>query len=309
MSDSAPTGLICTLEVSFSTMPNVRAIPTLRRRRLGGALRQYRTAAGLSLSTVAQSMGWDESKMSRIENAKARMPPQEVATLLEKYGVTDPEVIAALEHLARDAGRQGWWQAYGDVVALSYKDYLTLESDAASTSIYSPNMVPGLLQTGAYAREIIAATTPTRTPEEVNALAEVRKTRQAILTTRPGGPLKLWAVIHQAALHQRFAAQPALMREQLRHLLDMADLPNITIQVMPLSATPHPGLSGLFEIVQFPAPWPTAVSLENLRGGYFVEGTDEVEVFEEAWGRVVAAALSVDDSRELIKDIMEGNGT
>lgn len=290
-------------------MPNVRAVPTVRRRRLGEALRHYRKEAGLSGEYAAEEMGWDESKLSRIENAKARMPPQDVEKLLKLYGVTDRTVIAALEGLAKDAGKQGWWQPYGDVVANSYRDYLTLESDADSTHIYTPNLIPGLLQTGAYAREVIAGITTTRTPEEVNALAEVRKTRQAILTTRPGGPLTLWAVIHEAALHQRFASLPNLMRDQLRHLLDMADLPNITIQVMPLTATPHPGLLGLFEIVRFPQPWPTVVNLENLRGGYFVEGTDDVKVFETAFERVVAAALSVDDSRELIKKIMERNGT
>lgn len=100
-------------------------------------------------------------------------------------------VIAALEGLAKDAGKQGWWQPYGDVVATGYRDYLILESDAESTHIYTPNLVPGLLQTGAYAREIFAATALTRMPEEVHALVEVRKTRQAILTTRQGGPLNL----------------------------------------------------------------------------------------------------------------------
>ncbi|SFD61467.1 hypothetical protein SAMN05421773_1216 [Streptomyces aidingensis] len=252
-------------------------------------------------------MGWDESKLSRIENAKARMPPPGVTKLLRLYGVNDPEVAAALENLARDAGKQGWWQTYGDAVALSYKDYLTLETDAESIQINAP-LIPGLLQTGAYAREIIGAMALTRTPEEVIALAEVRKTRQAILTTRAGGPLKFWAVIHETALHQRFAAQPTLMREQLRHLLDMSDLPNITIQVMPLAAGAHPGMLGLFEVVRFPHPWPTVVQLENLRGGYLVEGTEDVKVFETAFERVVAAALPVDESRETIKKIMEGNG-
>ena len=150
------------------------------------------------------------------------------------------------------------------------------------------------MQTDPYAREIITATAITRTPEEVVALAEVRKARQAILTnpTRPGGPLTFWAVIHEAALHQTFASNGNLMIQQLQHLLDMADLTNITIQIMPLSATPHPGMLGLLEVVRFPYPWPTVVNLENLRGGYFVEGTDDVKVFETAFDRVVAAARS-----------------
>ena len=290
-------------------MPNVRAVPTLRRRRLGNALKTYRLEAGLSGEAAASVMGWDESKISRIENAKARMPPGDVPALLNAYGIEDAETVNALENLARDASKQGWWQTYGDVVALSYTDYLTLESDAESVHVYTPSLIPGLLQTGAYAREIIAATAITRTPVEVNALAEVRKTRQAILTTRAEGPLKLWAIIHEAALDLRSASQPTLMRDQLRHLLDMADLPNVTIQVMDLHATAHPGMLGLFEVVRFPGPWPTLVNLENLRGGYFVEGTDDVKAFENAFERVVAAALSVDDSRVKIKEIMEGNGT
>jgi transcriptional regulator with XRE-family HTH domain len=289
-------------------MPNVRAQPTLRRRRLGQALRTYRNDAGLSLDSAGRSMGWDESKLSRIETAKARMRPQDIEPLLKLYEVTDPNAIAALQGLAKDAGKQGWWQAYGDVVALSYKDHLTLESDAESVRIYSPNLIPGLLQTGAYAREIIAALALTRSPEEVIALAEVRKTRQAILTT-PRDPLKYWAVIHEAALYQRFAAHPALMREQLRHLLDMADLPNITIQVMPLNSTPHPGMLGLFEIVRFPQPWPTVVNVENIRGAHFVEGTEDVQIFETAFDRVVASALPVDDSRATIRNILERNDT
>ncbi|MEU0809220.1 helix-turn-helix transcriptional regulator [Streptomyces sp. NPDC005970] len=287
-------------------MPNSRAVPTLRRRRLGEALRKYRREAGMSMAVAGEAMGWDESKMSRIENAKARMPPQYVAKLLKLYGVTEPGVVSALIDLARDAGKQGWWRAYGDVVPVAYKDYLTLESDAESAHIYAPGLIPGLLQTGAYAREIIAATAMTHTTEEVMALAEVRKTRQAILT-RLDRPIKLWAVIHEAALHQRFAAHPSLMREQLRHLLDMIELPNITIQVMPLTATPHPGMLGLFHVVRFPEPWPTVAYLENIRGGEFVEGTEDVKLFETAFERIVAAALSVDDSGETIRDLLERN--
>ncbi|ONK12935.1 helix-turn-helix transcriptional regulator [Streptomyces sp. MP131-18] len=289
-------------------MPNVRAIPTLRRRRLGGALRKYRNEAGVTLLTASRAMGWDESKLSRIETAVARLLPQDVAKLLAQYGITDPEVIAALEGLSKDAGKQGWWQAYGDAVGLSYKDFLTLETDADSVHIYTPGLIPGLLQTGPYAREIIAGISTTRTPQEVMALAEIRKMRQAILTTRPeGAPLKLWAVIHEAGLHQRSAGQPFLMRQQLKHLLDMTELPNITIQVMPLTATPHPGMLGLFQIVRFPHPWPTVVMLENIRGGHFVEGIEDVKVFDTAFERVVAAALSVDDSQQLIKTFIERN--
>ncbi|WP_055522860.1 helix-turn-helix domain-containing protein [Streptomyces graminilatus] len=289
-------------------MPNQRAVPTLRRRRLGEALLAARKAIepDLSQEKAALAMGWDESKLSRIENARARIKPAEVVKLLDVYGVTDQSVITALEGLAKDAGKQGWWQTFGDVVALGYKDYLTLESDAESTHIWAPQLIPGLLQTGSYAREIISATALTRTPEEVTALAEVRKARQSILT-RPQNPLNLWAVLDSGILHKRSAAYPSMMREQIRHLLDMADLPNVTIQLMELEATPHPGLVGGFHVIRFPRPWPTVINLENLRGGYFVEGTADAKVFETAFERIVAAALSVDDSRQRLKKHLERN--
>lgn len=173
---------------------------------------------------------------------------KDVAPLLGHTSVTDAAVIAALEGLAQDANKTGWWTTYGNVVADGYKDYIGLEEDAESMHIYAQGLIPGLLQTGAYAREIIAGTEPQHTPDNVAALAEVRKKRQAALTdgTRANGPLKLWAVIHEAVLSYRLAAQPTLMREQLRHLLDMADLPNMTIQVMPKDAPAHPGMVGPF---------------------------------------------------------------
>lgn len=289
-------------------MPNMRPVPTVRRRRLGQALRQYRNAAGLSLDTAARAMEWIGPKLSRIETANGYIRPTEVAPLLKAYGVVDPEVVSALEALAKDARKQGWWQTYTGILSPSYADYISLESDADSIREFSPLLIPGLLQSAAYARESIGANAITRTAEEVAALAEVRQARQAVLT-RPGGPLKLWAVIHEAALRQRFALRPATMREQLRRLLDAAEMPNVTIQVMPLDATPHPGNVGGFGLVGFPSPMPDVVLLENLIGSSYVEGVDDVRTFADAFERIVAAALPTDDSLALIARIEEKQRT
>ncbi|RLU80165.1 XRE family transcriptional regulator [Streptomyces griseocarneus] len=288
-------------------MPNQRARPTLRRRRLGALLREARTSARQTLEEASRRMGWDTTKLSKIENAKAHISAKEIPELMAGYGVTDETLIGALAALAKDAGKRGWWQTYGDVVASEYSDYISLEADAESTNIYAPSLIPGLLQTGAYAREVIDATAMIRSDAEITALVEVRKTRQAVLTRRER-PLKLWAVINESALLHRFAGHPSLMREQLRHLLDMADLPNVTIQVMAVDATPHPGMLGLFHVVRFQHPWPTVVHLENIMGSTFAEGADVAKVYEDAFDRIVAAALPVDYSRERIKAIMEGNG-
>lgn len=285
-------------------MPNVRPVPTVRRRRLGEALRRYRNAAGLTLDDASGVIGWIGPKLSRIETANAHIAPADVARLLNVYGVEDPEVVAALEGLARDARKQGWWQTYSGVVSPTYADYISLESDAESVREFAPLLIPGLLQTAAYARETIAANAITRTPAEVDALAEVRQARQAVLT-RPTGQLKVWAVIHEAVLHQRFAVRPTTMREQLRRLLDLSEMPHVTLQIMPLDATPHPGTVGGFSLVEFPGSMPDVVVLENLIGSSYVEGIDDVRTFADAFARIVAAALPTDDSLALIARMEE----
>ncbi|MEV6985262.1 helix-turn-helix transcriptional regulator [Sphaerisporangium sp. NPDC051017] len=287
-------------------MPNERPVPTVRRRRLGESLRRFRNAAGLTLDAAAEAVGWKAPKLSRIENANAHIRPAEVAALLKIYGVHDPEIVAALENLARDASKKGWWQTYSGLVAPAYADYISLESDADSIRVFAPLLVPGLLQTAAYARETIAGITMTRTTEEIAALAEIRLARQAVLT-RPSGPLKVWAIISEAVLHQRFAVRPETMRDQLRRLRELADLPTITVQIMPLDATPHPGSAGGFSLVGFPNAMPDVVLLENLIGATYVEGVAEVRTFADAFDRIVAAALPVEDSTALIARLEKGS--
>ncbi|MFI6688005.1 helix-turn-helix domain-containing protein [Streptomyces sp. NPDC050485] len=289
-------------------MPTVPLVPTVRRRRLGSLLRRLRSDAGMSLDAAAAAMSWDSSKLSRIENAKAHIRAQAIGGLLKEYGVTDPEVVTALEGLAKDASKTGWWQTYNGVVSPAYSDYISLESDAESVRIYAPLLIPGLLQTAAYARETIAANAITRTPEEVTALAEVRLARQAVLS-RPERPLKLWAVIDEAVLYRRFSDRPHIMRDQLQRLLDASEVPGITIQVMPLDATPHPGGAGAFDLVSFPAPMPTVVQFENLKGTSYVEGTDDVKLYDDAFGQIVAAALPVSDSLARINRLKMSEGS
>ncbi|MER8159403.1 helix-turn-helix transcriptional regulator [Streptomyces sp. NPDC094472] len=289
-------------------------VPTVRRRRLGSTLRQLRTEAGMTLDAAAAALNaaangsadarrWTAPKLSRIENANATIRATEVETLLRAYGITDPTTRVALEGLAKDAGKRGWWQTYRGVVAPAYADYISLESDAESVRDYAPLVVPGLLQTADYARETIAANAVARTAAEVDALAEVRLARQAVLT-RSCQPLRLWAVIHEAALRRRFTGQPDIMTAQLRRLLEVAEWPTVTLQVMPIDAAPNPGDAGAFTLVAFPGPMPDVVTQENLRGPSYVEGVDDVNVFADAFGHIVDCALSADGTKALIAGLV-----
>ncbi|MEV6684558.1 helix-turn-helix transcriptional regulator [Streptomyces sp. NPDC051130] len=287
-------------------MPNQRAKPTLRRRRLGGLLADCRDKAGMSGEEAAARMGWHHTKLSKVENARAGVTPKDIDLLMSTYGVTDTDLISALQGLARDAGKQGWWATYGDVVANPYRDYLSLESDAVGIRFYGGHLVPGLLQRPGYAKAIITGTAmPPRTPQEVQALVDVRMARQAVLSRTDRSPLKLRAVIHQSVLQQDFRGDQSIMLDQLNHLLYMSERTNITIQVMPMSAGAHPGLLGLFSVVDFEKPWPTVVQLENILGGTFVEGTADVQQFDDAFEAIVADALSVDASRKAIMNRVE----
>ncbi|WP_371933641.1 Scr1 family TA system antitoxin-like transcriptional regulator [Streptomyces castrisilvae] len=134
-------------------MPNARPVPTVRRRRLGEALRRYRNTTGLSLDAASAELGWLGPKLSQIETANGHIRPADVAPLLKVYGVTDPDVVNALEGLAKDARKQRWWQTDSRMVAQAYADCISLESDAESLHVWSPLLVPGLLQTAGYARE------------------------------------------------------------------------------------------------------------------------------------------------------------
>lgn len=259
----------------------------------------------MTLEDAAVAMGWRVPKLSKIENARQQIRPTEVTDLLKAYGVKDTEVFTALTNLAKDAGKKGWWQTYSGVVSPAYADYISLEDDAERIAEWAPLAVPGLLQTAAYARETMTATSASRTPEEIAALAEVRQARQAVLS-RPSHPLQLWTIIHEAALHTRFEVRPATMREQLRKLLDAAEMPNVTIQLMPLNSTAHPGIFGGFGLVSFPGPTPDVVLLENLSGATYVEG-DGAQPFAGAVERIRAAALSVEDSLARIAQMEEGH--
>ncbi|WP_432588155.1 helix-turn-helix transcriptional regulator [Streptomyces sp. HD1123-B1] len=289
-------------------------VPTVRRRRLGSALRRLRTEAGMTLDAAADALNaeqngsaharrWTAPKLSRIENANATLRTAEVGTLLRAYAIDDAEVRAALELLAgqaaKDAAQRGWWRTYRGVVAPAYADYISLESDAESVRDYAPLVLPGLLQTPDYARATIAAQAVPRSAAEVDALAEVRLARQAVLT-RPTAPLRLWAVIHEATLRRRFTGRPALMATQLGRLLEMAHWPTVTLQVMPLDAAPNPSDAGAFTLVGFRGPLPDVVTQENICGPTYVEGADDVHLFADAFGRIVDSALSAEATVALI---------
>ncbi|WDM16676.1 helix-turn-helix domain-containing protein [Streptomyces lavenduligriseus] len=277
------------------------AEPTVRKRRLGMELVRLREASGLKLDDVEARTGLSASKVSRIEKARLGVKPNDLTSLLDLYGVDDADKRDALHALARHGNARGWWQPYKDIISPAYAALISLEAEASRMLSFETLLVPGLLQTTAYARATIDAINMTESAERVNALAEVRMARQSVLTTRDQ-PLEFWAIIHEAALRPTIINNPQVMRDQLQRLLDLQELPNVSIQVVALDTAPHPGMAGSFAVLSFPeaAADLDVVLVESLTSALYVEDTAEVSRYGSAFERLRAAALPFDKTADLI---------
>jgi hypothetical protein len=278
----------------------------VRRRRLGAKLRALR--GELTLDEVADRSGGEfvSSKLSRIETARSAAKSKDIDTLLDLYvefgrDVTD-ELRAALLTLTKEGAQRGWWHSYRGVLTPVYEDLISLEAEAETVSSWQLGVVPGLLQTGEYAREIIRATAMSEAVEaRVDALVEVRLARQAVLTRED--PLVLWSIIAEQSLRSTSEVD-GLMHDQLGRLLSMGRRPNVNIQVLPSHAPLHVGQLGSFTVLGFgPHADLDVVHTEGLTSALYVEEREQVAAHRDAWQRLTSAALSVEASADLIAEI------
>jgi transcriptional regulator with XRE-family HTH domain len=274
--------------------------PTLRARRLAAELQRRREATGMSREEVARQLEWSTSTLFRIETGRNRPQPGNVRMLLELYGVTGPERDGLIQ-LTREARQPGWWHSFRDVLPNPYEVYIGLEAGAASIRNFEPVVVPGLLQTADYAREIFRNGPIELDADEVERLLEVRLARQQILA-RDDRP-RLWAVIDEAVIH-RVVGGTKVMSGQLRHLVDAAQQGKTTIQVVPYRAGAHAGAIGAFVTLDFAEDTdPTVVYVETLAGDIYLEERSDVNRYTLAFDRLVAAALHPDESVQLIEHV------
>ncbi|WP_326636851.1 helix-turn-helix domain-containing protein [Streptosporangium sp. NBC_01755] len=268
----------------------------MRRRRLAAELRRLRERAQLTMEEVGEQIGWSATKISRIETSRVGVVPKDVGSLLDLYRV-DGSRREELLKLARDARKRGWWQAYSDLSS-DYTSYISLEAETTSMRSFGTVLLPGLVQTEDYARAVIRAGLILAPPGEVERRIEVRMARQSLLTQT--NPLRLWTILDEAAVCRTIGGS-TVMRAQLKRLLELAELPNVTIQVLPFTAGAHSGTSGAFEILEFPEPAdPDVVFLENLTDSLYVEREADVYRYTVAFDHLRAKALDPDDSRDFI---------
>ncbi|TSB19975.1 helix-turn-helix domain-containing protein [Streptomyces benahoarensis] len=270
----------------------------MRRRRLGQELRRLRESLGLLGNDVAGRLRWSTSKLSRIEGGRTAPTPADVNRLLDLYGMSDDDKERdKLAKLTKEARKKGWWQLYSDV---PYSTYIGLEAEAAQILTYE-HVVPGLLQTTRYAEEINRATDPGLSEEALEQRVDVRMHRQKLLT-EGGEPLEVRAVLDESAL-RRMVGDRDVMREQLHRLLEVADLPNVLLQVIPFSAGAHRGtLEGPFIILRFPDQEdPDVVYVEANSDQY----PSDVPRYELAFDNLRAAAAGVPETLTLIRNMVK----
>lgn len=259
------------------------------RRQLSVQMRARRLAAGLTISQVAESLEWSETKVSNVETGRTKHPAiSDIKLMLAEYGVPEGRERDAILDLARQSRRRDWWTAYDDVLTGAYA---SLESGAQALRGYEPAYIPGLLQTPSY-MEAMSKATLVRDPDEVSRIVEARVKRQELLTR--AAPPDLWVVIGQHALDLLVAHDHDLAADQIRYLLDMADRPSITVQVLPTSAGFHPGMGGAFMILDYAAAERVVYVEADLDGLYLVKD-EETSRYQRFYDRLVAKSIDPDD--------------
>jgi transcriptional regulator with XRE-family HTH domain len=280
--------------------------PMVRRRRLAAELRGIRESQGKSGDAVAAALKWSPSKVSRYELARTSLKPQEVERLLDYYGITGSRRELLLT-LAQDAARRGWWEEYADSLTADYQQFIGLEHEASSISLWHIEVVAGLLQTEAYARHVISSYNQVEpvAPGLIERMVRVRMRRQQVLEPEHG--LQLWVVLDESVLKRRIG-NGLVMREQLQRLAQDADRPNVTLQILPLDAQ-HTVFVESFVLFRFgpenDAMLQDVVSAEQMRAAFSVEGERDTYLHRIAFQMLADAALDPAASRELVLETAE----
>jgi Domain of unknown function (DUF5753)/Helix-turn-helix domain len=277
--------------------------PTALRIMLGAHLRKLREAANISRADAGWEIRSSESKVSRMELGRVGFKERDVADLLTVYGLTEGEERARLLELARDANNPGWWHRYGDVLPNWFQSYLGLEAAAELIRTYEIQFVPGLLQTPEYARAVVQLGRGAVPAEEIERRVAVRVSRQKVLTRAQ--PVRLWAVIDEAALRRPIGSSK-VMRLQLEFLIEAAQMPNVTLQIMPFRAGGHVASGGAFSILRFPdQDLSNVVYIEHLTSALYLDKLDDLDMYSATMDSLCVAAPQPKRTPEILAGILQ----
>ncbi|WP_024804589.1 helix-turn-helix transcriptional regulator [Nocardia sp. BMG51109] len=271
--------------------------PTALRIAVGGQLRKLREDTGISREAAGEHIRGSHAKISRLELGRTGFKERDIRDLLSLYGVSDPDQREMFLDLVRKANQPGWWHRYNDLLPSWFETYLGLEHAAKSIRTFENQLVPGLLQTEDYMCAVVALG---HESSESARRVELRKRRQEILE-RHGGPT-MWAVLDEAVLHRPIGGNEVL-REQIEHLIDMSDRPNVTIQVLPYAAGGHAAVGSSFTMLRFAEPeLPDIVYMEQLTSALYLDRQQDLELYRQVMDRLSVQAEAPARSRVMLKE-------
>ncbi|GAA4786267.1 helix-turn-helix transcriptional regulator [Streptomyces ziwulingensis] len=286
-------------------MSDRRAAPTVGQVVLGKRLQELREASGLGREDAAKVLRVAPATVRRMETAEVALKIPYVQVLLGAYGVPEDEVTAFVT-LAEEANRPGWWQRYSDVLPDWFSLYVSLEGAARIIRSYEPHFVPGLLQTEAYARAVLAAgTVGVAGREPVDRHVALRMERQRLLD-RPQPP-HLWVVMDETVLRRPVSEDGGVMREQIDKLLEFGARERVTLQVAEFATGPHPGTYAPFTLFRFAErELPDLVFTEYLTGALYLDSRAEVSAHLEVLDHMTALAASAQRTEHILRECREG---
>ncbi|WP_436772668.1 helix-turn-helix domain-containing protein [Yinghuangia sp. YIM S09857] len=257
----------------------------------GRKLKEFREKAGLSQAALAKELNYSDGLVAMVETAR-RSPSREFAILTDRVLKTKTEgVLELLWYVVHNSDNRDW-----------YPDYVALEASAIQIDYFSPTVVPGLLQTEAYAREVVNAGW-VYAPEAAEEVVALRMRRQELIGR--GGQPKVWAVVDESVLLRRVGSE-AIMRDQLIHLADLLRRRVVVLQVLPLSAGAHAGMNGGVVLLSFEDS-PTCAYVEGMAGGKLVDLPTAVRLCEHSYDLLRTAALSPEASLRLLDSLTGGD--
>jgi transcriptional regulator with XRE-family HTH domain len=286
-------------ELLLSGLADSAGDAAVLRMRLGGQLRRLREAAGITPERAGFEIRASRSKISRLENGRVKLKNRDVTDLLAFYGVTDETTRSKFLALVIQSNGPDWWGEYGDILPGWFENYLGFEAAAATIRTFEVQFVNGLFQTADYARAVTGLGRKGSPGDEVERWVSLRLKRQELLT-RPDPP-NVWSVMDEAVL-RRPVGGAAVMRAQYRHLVEVAELPHVTLQVIPFSRGAHAGESGSFTVLRFEEQdLPDVVYLEQLTNAVYLDQRPDVERYLEVVDEISSQALTPDETTRLIE--------
>jgi transcriptional regulator with XRE-family HTH domain len=274
---------------------------TVLRMLLGSQLRRLREAAGISAEKAGYEIRASRSKISRMETGRVGLKVRDVEDLLTLYGVTGEQQRAKVVALARRSRAPEWWAKYNDILPDWFETYLGLESAATSIRSFEMQFVPGLFQTEDYARAVTRLGHQTALVDEIERRVGLRLKRQDLLSRAQ--PPRIWAVMDEAVLRRPVGGLP-VMRAQLRHLVEAARTPRVTLQVVPFDRGGHAGASGSFSILRFEErDLPDVVYIEQLTSAVYLDQRHDIEHYLEVVDQLSGEALTPADTARFIEQV------